>query len=142
MTTQTSTHTDLFALSTGDLDLHFADAKIIQAVLIPTMLQWQLDGSEVPAPSGCGFFVKTQEEAPTSEFVSATFITSQVYVPGAVTVPTRTYAELAQNLSENRIDLALKESTLTLGITNSASQTQIKCITGSEFPPAMNPARS
>ena len=122
MTTQTSTHTDPLALSTGDLDLHFADVKIIQVVLVPTMLQWQSDGSEVPASSGGGFFFKTQEEAPTSEFVPATFITSQVHVPGAVTVPTRTFAELAQNLSESRIDLALEESTLTLGITNDASQ--------------------
>ena len=69
MTVQTSSPTDPFALRTGDLDLHFADAKIIQAVLVPTMLQWQLDGG--------GFFVETQDEALTDEFVPATFITSQ-----------------------------------------------------------------
>ena len=69
MTTQTITQPDPFTLRTGDLDLHFADAKIIQAVLVPTMLQWQLDGG--------GFFVETQDEAITPEFVPATFVTSQ-----------------------------------------------------------------
>ena len=44
-------------------------------------------------------------------------VAAQVHVPGAVTVPARTFAELAQTLSESRIDLALEESTLTLGIT-------------------------
>ncbi|MBN1666419.1 MAG: hypothetical protein JW862_05005, partial [Anaerolineales bacterium] len=69
MTVQTSTPSDPFALGTGDLDLHFSDAKIIQAVLVPTMLLWQLEGG--------GFFVETQDEAPTPEFVPATFVTSQ-----------------------------------------------------------------
>ena len=70
MTTHTSTPSDPFTLRTGDLDLHFADAKIIQAVLVPTMLQWELEGG--------GFFVETLDsEAPTPEFLPTTFVTSQ-----------------------------------------------------------------
>jgi len=66
-------------------------------------------------------------------------VAAQVHVPGAVTVPARTFAELAQTLSDNHIDLALEESTLTLGITSGASQAQIKCIAATEFPPVQPP---
>ena len=49
-------------------------------------------------------------------------VAAQVHTPGAITVPARTFAELAQTLSDSRIDLVLEEQTLTLGITSGASQ--------------------
>ncbi|MGQ9889068.1 MAG: DNA polymerase III subunit beta [Aggregatilineales bacterium] len=62
------------------------------------------------------------------------WIGARVDEPGAITLPARTFVELVNNLSPERVDLTLDRSTLTVNMRCGASVSNIKGIDADEFP--------
>src|SRR5690606_17305532 len=65
-------------------------------------------------------------------------IGAKVELPGRTTVPAKTFNELINKLSQERIDLRLDTLTETLFVRCGISNTHIRCITADEFPPSPN----
>ena len=107
MTTQTSTRLDPFALRKGDLDLHFADAKIIQAVLVPTMLQWELEGG--------GFFVRRGTAKAMPDDLQQ--LRLPFHEPAQVAlqqIPTRLHVTLSMSSLHERLERGVVDQTVGL----------------------------
>lgn len=62
------------------------------------------------------------------------WIGARVDQPGAITLPARTFVDLVNNLSSDRVDLTLDRSTLTVNVRCGATISNIKGIDASEFP--------
>jgi DNA polymerase-3 subunit beta len=62
-------------------------------------------------------------------------IGANVDIEGAVTLPAKTFSELVNNLSNDRVDLNLDEATQTMHIRCGASKGNLKGIDAHEFPP-------
>ena len=62
------------------------------------------------------------------------WIGARVDQPGAITLPARTFVDLVNNLSPERVDLALNPATLTVNVRCGATVSNIKGIDASEFP--------
>ncbi len=62
------------------------------------------------------------------------WIGAKVDQPGAITLPSRTLADLVNNLSPERVDLLLDKATQTINVRCGATVSNIKGIDASEFP--------
>ncbi|MBI1258463.1 MAG: DNA polymerase III subunit beta [Chloroflexi bacterium] len=74
------------------------------------------------------------------EMSITTYIGAKVDRPGAITLPSKTFNELVSNLSPERVDLVLDESTQTVNVRCGMTNSNIKGISASEFPPVPEPA--
>jgi DNA polymerase-3 subunit beta len=63
------------------------------------------------------------------------WIGAKVEEEGETTVPARTFSDLINTLSEEKIDMMLTVRTQTLNVRAGTSNTDIKCIDAQEFPP-------
>jgi DNA polymerase-3 subunit beta len=68
------------------------------------------------------------------EMSITTWIGAKVDQDGAITLPAKTFADLVNNLSQERVDLALDTSTLTMNVRCGATTSNIKGIDAAEFP--------
>jgi DNA polymerase III subunit beta len=62
-------------------------------------------------------------------------IGAKVELPGSITLPAKTFSELVERLSNERMDLRLNPKTETVHIKCGVQKTQIKGITAEEYPP-------
>lgn len=62
------------------------------------------------------------------------WIGAKVNKAGAITLPAKTFVDLVNNLSPERVDLALNAATLTVNVRCGATNSNIKGIDSSEFP--------
>jgi DNA polymerase-3 subunit beta len=62
------------------------------------------------------------------------WIGAKVDQPGQITLPARTLAELVNNLSQDRVDMALDVGTLTMNVRCGATVSNVRGIDASEFP--------
>lgn len=62
------------------------------------------------------------------------WIGARVDQPGAITLPARTFVDLVNNLSPERVDLTLDPATLTMNVRCGATVSNIKGIDANEFP--------
>ncbi len=69
------------------------------------------------------------------EMSITTYIGAKVDKPGAITLPSKTFTELVSNLSPERVDLVLDESTQTVNVRCGMTNSNIKGISAGEFPP-------
>ena len=69
------------------------------------------------------------------EMSITTYIGAKVDRPGSITLPAKTFSELVSNLSPERVDLNLDESTQTVNVRCGMTNSNIKGISASEFPP-------
>ncbi len=69
------------------------------------------------------------------ELTITTYIGAKVDNSGAVTLPSKTFQELINNLSPERVDLSLEASTQTIHIQCGVSTANIRGIAATEFPP-------
>ncbi len=69
------------------------------------------------------------------EMSITTYIGAKVDRPGAITLPAKTFGELVSNLSPERVDLSLDEATQTVNVRCGMTNSNIKGIAASEFPP-------
>ncbi len=69
------------------------------------------------------------------EMSVTTYIGAKVDRPGAITLPAKTFNELVSNLSPERVDLLLDEATQTVNVRCGMTNSNIKGISASEFPP-------
>src|SRR5215813_663893 len=74
------------------------------------------------------------------EMSITTYIGAKVDRPGAITLPSKTFSELVSNLSPERVDLNLDESTQTVNVRCGMTNSNIKGISAGEFPPIPEPA--
>ncbi|GMQ78859.1 MAG: DNA polymerase III subunit beta [Anaerolineae bacterium] len=74
------------------------------------------------------------------EIVITCWIGAKVETEGAITVPARTFSDLVNALSPERIDLTLDEQTNTLHIESARSEANLKGIDASEFPIVPEPS--
>lgn len=63
------------------------------------------------------------------------WIGAKVEEDGATTVPARTFTDLVNTLTNERVDMSLTVRTQTLNVRAGSSTTDIKCIDAQEFPP-------
>ncbi|MDX2139860.1 MAG: DNA polymerase III subunit beta [Chloroflexota bacterium] len=70
------------------------------------------------------------------ELTIVTFIGAKVNQPGAITLPSKTLAELVNNLSPERVDLQLDTATQSMRVMCGTTRSDIKGISASEFPPS------
>jgi DNA polymerase-3 subunit beta len=63
------------------------------------------------------------------------WIGAKIEQEGSTTVPARTFTDLINTLTDQRVDLSLNVRTQTLNVRSGASTTDIKCIDAQEFPP-------
>lgn len=63
------------------------------------------------------------------------WIGAKVEQPGTITLPAKTFADLVNNLSRERVDLALDAQTHTVHVHCGATNSNIKGIDADEFPP-------
>jgi DNA polymerase-3 subunit beta len=63
------------------------------------------------------------------------WIGAKVEEEGATTVPARTFTDLVNTLTDERVDMSLTVRTQTLNVRAGTSITDIKCIDAQEFPP-------
>lgn len=68
------------------------------------------------------------------EMSITTWIGAKVDVEGAITLPAKTFADLVNNLSPERVDLTLDKATLTVNVRCGATNSNIKGISADEFP--------
>jgi len=68
------------------------------------------------------------------EMSITTWIGAKVDKEGAITLPAKTLADLVNNLSPERVDLALDTATLTVNVRCGATNSNIKGIDAAEFP--------
>jgi DNA polymerase-3 subunit beta len=68
------------------------------------------------------------------EMSITTWIGAKVDREGAITLPAKTFADLVNNLSPERVDLSLDSSTHTVNVRCGATNSNIKGIDASEFP--------
>ncbi|MBK9747384.1 MAG: DNA polymerase III subunit beta [Chloroflexi bacterium] len=69
------------------------------------------------------------------EMSITTYIGAKVDRPGAITLPAKTFAELVNNLSPERVDLILDTATQTVNVRCGTTNSNIKGIAATEFPP-------
>jgi DNA polymerase-3 subunit beta len=69
------------------------------------------------------------------EMSITTYIGAKVDKAGGITLPAKTFAELVNNLSPERVDLALDESTQTVNVRCGMTNSNIRGISAGEFPP-------
>ena len=69
------------------------------------------------------------------EMSVTTYIGAKVDRPGAITLPAKTFSELVSNLSPERVDLMLDESTQTVNVRCGMTNSNIRGISAGEFPP-------
>ena len=69
------------------------------------------------------------------EMSITTYIGAKVDKAGAITLPAKTFAELVNNLSPERVDLTLDTATQTVNVRCGMTNSNIKGIIASEFPP-------
>jgi len=69
------------------------------------------------------------------EMSITTYVGAKIDVPGAITLPAKTFAELVNNLSSERVDLILDAQTQTVNVRCGTTKSNIKGIAASEFPP-------
>lgn len=62
------------------------------------------------------------------------WIGAKVNQPGSITLPAKTFADLVNNLSPERVDLVLNAATQTVNVRCGATNSNIKGIDASEFP--------
>ena len=74
------------------------------------------------------------------EMSITTYIGAKVDQPGSITLPAKTFAELVSNLSPERVDLILDPSTQTVNVRCGMTNSNIKGISASEFPPIPEPS--
>ena len=74
------------------------------------------------------------------EMSITTYIGAKVDRPGSITLPSKTFTELVSNLSPERVDLLLDESTQTVNVRCGMTNSNIKGISAGEFPPIPEPA--
>jgi DNA polymerase-3 subunit beta len=67
------------------------------------------------------------------------WIGAKVAEEGSTTVPARTFTDLVNTLSGDRVDMELSVRTQTLNVRSGTSTTDIKCIDAQEFPPMPAP---
>lgn len=67
------------------------------------------------------------------------WIGAKVEQPGAITLPAKTLADLVNNLSPERVDLALDTNTQTVNLRCGGTRSNIKGIDPDEFPPVQQP---
>ncbi|HEX2622708.1 MAG TPA: DNA polymerase III subunit beta [Phototrophicaceae bacterium] len=63
------------------------------------------------------------------------WIGAKVETEGAITLPAKTFADLVNNLSQERVDLTLDVATQTVNLRCGATKANIKGIDANEFPP-------
>jgi DNA polymerase III subunit beta len=63
------------------------------------------------------------------------WIGAKVEVEGSITLPAKTFADLVNNLSQERVDLTLDNATQTVNLRCGATKANIKGIDANEFPP-------
>ncbi len=68
------------------------------------------------------------------EMSITTWIGAKVEREGAITLPSKTFADLVNNLSPERVDLTLDTATLTVNVRCGATTSNIKGIDSAEFP--------
>jgi len=68
------------------------------------------------------------------EMSITTYIGAKVEQNGSITLPAKTFAELVNNLSPERVDLTLDAATLSINLRCGATVSNIKGIAASEFP--------
>lgn len=69
------------------------------------------------------------------EMSITTYIGAKIDRPGAITLPAKTFSELVSNLSPERVDLSLDEATHTVNVRCGMTNSNIRGISASEFPP-------
>lgn len=69
------------------------------------------------------------------EMSITTYIGAKVDKPGAITLPAKTLTELVNNLSPERVDLALDAATQSVHVRCGTTTSNIKGIAATEFPP-------
>jgi DNA polymerase-3 subunit beta len=69
------------------------------------------------------------------ELTIITSIGAKVDEPGTITLPAKTFSELVSNLTPDRVDLALNSATLAVNVRSGMTNSNIKGISGAEFPP-------
>ncbi len=69
------------------------------------------------------------------EMSITTYIGAKVDRPGTITLPAKTFTELVSNLSPERVDLNLDNSTQTVNVRCGMTNSNIKGISAGEFPP-------
>jgi len=62
-------------------------------------------------------------------------IGAKIMEPGRITLPAKTFADLVNNLSPERVDLTLDENTHTVHVRCGATNSNVKGIDADEFPP-------
>jgi DNA polymerase-3 subunit beta len=74
------------------------------------------------------------------EIVITCWIGAKVETEGAITVPARTFSDLVNALSPDRIDMTLDEKTNTLHLESARTEANLKGIDASEFPIVPEPS--
>ena len=69
------------------------------------------------------------------ELSIVTYIGAKVNQPGGITLPAKTFSELVNNLSPERVDMQLDTATQSVRVTCGTTRSDIKGISYSEFPP-------
>jgi DNA polymerase-3 subunit beta len=69
------------------------------------------------------------------ELTIVSYIGAKVNQPGAITLPAKTLGELVSNLSPERVDMQLDTATLAMRVMCGTTRSDIKGISGAEFPP-------
>jgi len=69
------------------------------------------------------------------EMSITTYIGAKVDRPGSITLPAKIFAELVNNLSPERVDLTLDTATQTVNVRCGTTNSNVKGIAASEFPP-------
>ncbi len=70
------------------------------------------------------------------------WIGAKIEAEGSTTVPARTFNDLVNTLTDQRVDLELSVRTQKLNVRSGASDTTINCIDAQEFPPMPTPDAS
>ncbi|MFZ4828423.1 MAG: DNA polymerase III subunit beta [Phototrophicaceae bacterium] len=68
------------------------------------------------------------------EMSITTWIGAKINEPGSITLPAKTFSELVNNLSPERVDMVLDVATQTVNVRCGATNSNIKGIDASEFP--------
>lgn len=69
------------------------------------------------------------------EMSITTYIGAKIDQPGAITLPAKTFAELVNNLSPERVDLVMDAATQSIHVHCGATSSNIRGISAGEFPP-------
>lgn len=98
-------------------------------------------------PALANVLIETDSEAGRLKLVGTnlemsitTYVGAKIDRAGGITLPAKTFSELIGSLSPERVDMTLDDKTHTVNVRCGMSNSNVKGIAASEFPPVQHPA--